>query len=219
MGEERDKLLEQYRTDNGGGAVELSDEPRRAVRRPLSVEEHRQRRIVCSRLLHTALTFDEICEIMARPVLPNGRPGFRMSVAQVRQLITEIYARWADEDAGGEPYRKAAARRRIAEELRDARKAGAWTAIANLEKVLACIEGTNAPIEVSTPAGTRLSDALLAVLGASEELEVRELIERERSLVEHSARPVHALATVKGKNGVYQIAKENQGDLDNTAKK
>jgi hypothetical protein len=140
----------------------------------VSPEEARKRRMVLSRLMASSISDDEIIEMMGTK--------FLLTRQAVRSMMRDVYSQWAEEDKERSPYQKHAAKRRIRKWLGDASKDGSWTAVANLEKVLSSIEGTQEPIEVSTPANDRLSEAMLAVLGNMDPTKVRKLIDRGKVL-------------------------------------
>ena len=139
--------------------------------------ERRQRREAMTAMLAQGVSRDAIfTTFMAR---------FNMTEAAVKQLMTDVRAMWDDEDAEAARYAKGAARRRLHRHIQEAAKDRKWTAVANLEGVLADVEGTNVKDEdLPVDVDARLSEALLAVLNATDTKEVRVMIERERMLIE-----------------------------------
>ena len=144
----------------------------------------RERRRVLSRLMATGLSEDDICTVMGAEINPDGKPGFGMSTAAVKRLMRKVLAQWDEEDAERDPYLRAAAKRRLADYTREAAKDRSWTAVANLEKVRAGVEGTLEQEESVQPVDSRLSDALLVVLREEDPSRVRELVQRGRELAE-----------------------------------
>lgn len=114
---------------------------------------------------------------------------FGMRREQVRDLQREVRAMWDDDDAEFARYAKGAARRRIYGHIRKASAAGKFTAVAAFEKVMADIEGTNVVQEEKpTDVDARLTTAVLSVLGSLDTRAIRVIIEKERMVVELSAR-------------------------------
>ena len=147
----------------------------------LSPIETRERRALMTAALANGIARDAI--------IFQFTNKYSMSERAVGDLMAEVRAMWDDEDAESARYARGAARRRIGGHLREASKDRKWTAVANLEKVLAEIEGTNVtdeekPVDVDA----RLSEAILAVLGATDTKDVRIMIERQRTFIELGGR-------------------------------
>jgi hypothetical protein len=147
----------------------------------ITAPEKAKRRQVLSRIMWSGLSDDDIYEIMGRP---RDQDGFGMDRDQVKKLIDEVYAMWATEKAAREPYIKELSINRILDHIRKAGKEGSWTAVANMEKVLAQILGTYEPVEVVQHTSARIDEAVLKVLGETEESELRRMIADERKLFE-----------------------------------
>lgn len=144
---------------------------------PVSLEKQRERRALMSGMLAQGAGRDAITAAFGKK--------FGMTDEAVRVLIDEVRAMWDDEDADHARYARSAARRRLHQSIREANKDRKFTAVANLEKVLADVEGTNVneedqPIDVDS----RLSDALLHMLQQEDTKGVRLIIERERAIIE-----------------------------------
>ena len=150
--------------------------------RGITIQEKQKRKITLSRLLQAGMPDDEIAVIMGRETNPDGSPGFAMSYKEVQKAITSVFASWAEEDSIRNPHLKSAARRRIYDEITNARKSGAWTAVASFEKVLAQIEGTIEDGQSRAPAEIRIDNAVLYTIGEMDTGALREIIEQERQL-------------------------------------
>lgn len=138
----------------------------------VSTEEARHRRQMMSSALAQGFPTDAI--------YTQFNHEFGLSEEQTRRLMREVRAQWEAEDSEEARYAAAKQRRRLWDHIREARKAGKWAAVANLEKVLASVEGTDQPTETALAGdGARLSDAILAILGQTKEGDVRIMIERQ----------------------------------------
>ena len=144
------------------------------------VGEQRARRNAMSTALQQAAGTDIILATFAKQ--------FGMTESATRTLIAEVRAMWDDDDAEGARYKKSAQERRLMQHIGKAAKAGKYTAVANLEKTYADVTGTNIheddkPVDVDS----RLTDALLSVLGVLDTKEVRILISQQKTIIELSA--------------------------------
>ncbi len=180
-----DKTREALQSDAPNEPEALPLQGVRGAHSRITETERRERREYLSYLLASGRSRDGIFQAMLRKFGTKKEP--------VQRLIREIYSDWAEEDAERKPFLKNAARKRLYRHIEAAANAGSWTAIANLEKVLASIEGTAEPIEISTPATTRLSEALVQVLNETDPAEVRKMIDSEKQLVELGKETIKAL--------------------------
>jgi hypothetical protein len=148
--------------------------------------EMRQRREAVANLLVSGYSRDRILEVMTQATVRDEkgkeRPGFGLTEREVDRLISNVRAEWDEETTELKRYAKDAAVRRILRHINEARNTKAYGAIANLEKVLMLIQGTAEPLEVQVPVDSRVTDALLRILGEKDPLLVREMIERERAI-------------------------------------
>jgi hypothetical protein len=157
-------------------ATEGENKPEATFNDGVSNKEATERRVLLSRLLAGAYSSDEIYAVMIEKH-PNMTPK------QVDQLELALYRQWDHEDTRRSRYFKNAARRRIADHVRAARKAGNWSAVMSGERLLASIEGTNAPIEVHTRAHVTHDNAVTTVLGEYTQEELRAFVASERALL------------------------------------
>lgn len=156
----------------------------------VSTAEQRARREAVASMLSQGVSRDQIFEVMGAKKRPDGSPGFAMTETGVRNLIQEVYETWSAEDAEDRPHLKAHAIRRIKKNIQLARKKGAFTAIAQMERTLMLIEGTSEPIEVRHTGLERLSGAVVQVLNLQSPEQLEELLmEETRSLREHVTAP------------------------------
>ncbi len=140
----------------------------------VSVAEQRERRSIMSGMLSQGVDKEDIQLAFAQK--------FGMTDVAIRNLTKEVRGMWEDDDAESLRYAKSGARRRILRSIREANKDRKYTAVANLEKTLADIEGTNVvPEEKPLEVDSRLNDAVLAMLGASDSRSLRILVESERA--------------------------------------
>ncbi len=146
---------------------------------PVTTEAARERREAMSQALARGVSPDRIIQTFSKK--------YGMGTAGVRTLMKEVRAMWDEEDAETMRYAKAAARRRILPVIAKATAEKRYAAVANLEKVLADVEGTALPEEeINQGVDARLTDAVIAVLGSEDEKTVRLMIEKERMYVEIS---------------------------------
>lgn len=155
----------------------------------VSPAEGRRRREIMSRMLASGASEDAVLEAFTRPTLSDGSPGFAMSEIRVRALISEVRAAWSDEDNASKKYNKAAAIRRHLQHIPKAAAKGQWSAVAMLEKNLASIQGTASAIKVDIGGSARLSEAVLAVLGEADPVEIRRLVDEETQLLRAGSKP------------------------------
>jgi len=143
----------------------------------LSTVDARERRALMSAALSNGISRDAILQQFSNK--------YKMSDHSIGVLMADVRAMWDDEDAEAARYEKGAAKRRLNGHIREAVKDRKWTAVANLEKTLSDIQGTSIN-EEEKPADVdaRLSEAVLAVLGAADTKDVRIMIERQRAYIE-----------------------------------
>lgn len=142
----------------------------------------RRRKKMIGTMLVNGATRDHIVDTMSieKDKKGNPIPGLPMSAREVDIAIRTIKAEWEEEESDEKRYAKIKARKRILSEIDDARQAGAYNALGNLEKVLMQIEGTAEPLEIQQPTDNRVTDAVLALLGEMDKVEVRMLVDQER---------------------------------------
>jgi hypothetical protein len=150
----------------------------------LHEDDAKKRKEEIATLLVNGATRDSICRIMGRSQFrgPDGRliKGYAMSEHEVDVVIKSIYAEWEEEEAEYRRYAKNKSERRILAEITQARTDKQFGAVANLEKVLMAIQGTEQPPELPQQVDSRITDALLQFFGELDPKEMRVLIERER---------------------------------------
>jgi len=167
---EREELLHADAGPNLPAEQQRPDPPRRYV----PPAERTARRLALERLLVTAPTHEEIYAVMA--------DKFGMTRNAVHVAIQAAYARLAEEHAKRRPYATIEAETRIRGEIHDARKAGKWSAVPNLEQVLARIQGTEAPKEQHIHIEHGVSDTVLRIWGhlvENDPAKLREMVEAQ----------------------------------------
>lgn len=158
----------------------------------------REKKIILSRLMHSMMSFQEICMVMCAERNARGEPGFKMTEPAVRQLMDKIYAEWANDDDHWQERARPAARRRIYDHIRGAKKDGKWNAVANFEKTLSKIEGTEYDAAAPMASSAVLSDAMKEVMTELEAEEIEELIQEERDFMDsHSALPASGIIDIQ----------------------
>lgn len=147
----------------------------------VTVDVQRDRRAAMSSLMSQGVSTDGLLSAFSS--------NFGMTESATRALITEVRAMWDDDDAEAARYARGAAKRRLHRHIQSASKDRKWTAVANLEGVLASVEGTDVQ-EEDKPIDTnaRLTEALLGLLGETDTKDVRIMIEKERMYIELSGR-------------------------------
>lgn len=180
---EIDKFLEEPK--EGTKLENRPDNPRSAIVADRSVM--RRQRDMVGDLVASGLSTTAIQDVMAKP--EQGA----LDESTVNLLVRQVRADWDEEDAERKLHYKSAAIRRLHKHIVKAQAAGAWPAVANLEKVLMQIQGTAEPLEMPMPVDSRLTEALLQVLGERDPRNVREMIEREKALSDHGAAVVKRL--------------------------
>ena len=150
----------------------------------LHEDDARKRKEEIARMLANGATRVAIHRFMGLTQFPgpNGTliKGYAMSEHDVDVMIKAIYAEWEEEEAEYRRYAKNKSERRILAEINDARRENQYGAVANLEKVLMAIQGTEQPPEIPQQIDSRITDALLQFFGELDPKEMRVLIERER---------------------------------------
>ncbi len=142
--------------------------------------EQRARRNAMSNALQQAAGSEVIFATFAKQ--------FGMTEPATRLLITEVRAMWDDDDAESARYKKSAQERRLLAHISKAATAKKFTAVANLEATYAKVAGTDIhedekPVDVDS----RLTEALLGVLGVLDTKDVRILISEQRTIIELTA--------------------------------
>ena len=101
---------------------------------------------------------------------------YGMDKASVIRLQKEVFKRWTEEDSVRGKYKKLASAHRILEHIRQAAKAGQFTAVASLERTLAPIEGTDSKDRGGDGRTVNVTNNLIAVLGDMSPDVLRDLI-------------------------------------------
>lgn len=140
----------------------------------IDAREQRMRRTSLSRLMAAGKSDDRIFDLMDEE--------FGMSEDQVRKLMKKIFKSWETEDKERQPHVKAAARRRIYDEIDKAAELAQYNAVASLEKTLSSVEGTSEPENTKTPADARQINALIFVLGDMPQERLLGLVQEEKAM-------------------------------------
>jgi hypothetical protein len=116
-----------------------------------------------------------------------AREQLGMKSSSVNTYIDRIRERWAEEERGSRPYYKQQAIRRIYGHISQARAEKNWSAIAQLEKLLADIQGTKEPITVQIDVDATVKEAALHVIANLTPERRQALIAEQRRLRELAA--------------------------------
>jgi hypothetical protein len=135
-------------------------------------EEQAARRLLLQQVLIAGEPSDAIYAAFAKK--------FHMTKDAVDKLELEVYSRWEVEDTKRGRYLKEAARRRILGHIKQAADHKSWNAVMIGEKILAGIEGTNAPLEVHATTDVQFTARILSFVSEMTEEELGELIQDER---------------------------------------
>ena len=154
----------------------------------VGVEQRRIRRNAMSTALSNGVSNDELYATFDKL--------YGMTEIAVNNLRAETLAIWDDEAADQVRYAKPAAKKRLRKHIIKASSDGSWTAVANLEKVLMDIEGTADVQEAAQSGESRLTEAVLSLLGQTDEKDMRILIERERMYIEINGHDAATKSTI-----------------------
>lgn len=143
-------------------------------RRYVPPEERRERDDAIERLLVAGLNRTRINSAMAE--------RYGMSRSAVDNAIRRVRARWVEEERENRPSYKAAAIRRLVGHVAEARQAKNWASVAQLERLLAEIQGTREPMEVQVNLDISLPEAAMRVVAALPPDRFRALIDEQRRI-------------------------------------
>lgn len=135
----------------------------------ISRHEATERKVYLTKMLVSQYDQHEIYAFMSKK--------FQMSKSTVDQMELSIYEAWEREDDKRARHMKPAAIRRLHDHIREARKAGNWSAVANFERILANMLGMNAPLEVRSQATVTHASAALVLMEQLTPAQRRELLE------------------------------------------
>lgn len=191
--EQVDRLLQDEQQINE--PAQIVGSKGNGVREYVPLFERRRRRATMETLLQNGASTDAIITTMAGPDPKKG--GFGMTEAAVRKLMREVLRRWEEEDAEFAPYYRAMAIRRIQSHIRAAASDRKWGPAAQLEKVLADVQGTVSQEEPQLPGDQRELRGL-EVLLADCTVEQRDEIIRKEFERYRRERTIIAVAQVRG---------------------
>lgn len=165
----------------------LAGGPTRAIRYT-AAEAAAQERFVEALVVY-AHTDHEIQRLSALPVGPDNPTGLgqRLTLGRIKKLRQRVLDRWREERVASSSDVREAAIRRIQRSLRQLINAGVSrnaSAIAQLEKLLAQMQGTLAPIEVNVHA--ELKQTSVTVMMEMDQSEVDEMLAEMRAAKERA---------------------------------
>lgn len=124
--------------------------------RNVQKNERIKRRQALSALLAGGVPREEMDQLMARD---HG-----MTVHAVSALLSQVVKGWADEELERRPQWKRAAMRRMHGHIAAARGAKNWSAVAQLERLLAQMQGTLEPLEINVNLDATVRESVINVV-------------------------------------------------------
>lgn len=113
----------------------------------------------------------------------------QMTRTSTRAVMARVRRRWAEEERGNRPHYKATAMRRLLGHIAEARVAKNFASVAQLERLLAEMQGTREPVEVNLNVETTVTEAALHVIGKLTPEKFRALVEEQKRLRALAATP------------------------------
>jgi hypothetical protein len=104
---------------------------------------------------------------------------WKMTRQHARELLKNAKARLQKHSDERKPLNRAMAERRLHEHITRARKRNQFAAVAQLEKQLSAIQGTEQTPEVTINLNARLTSAVMHVLGGMEPAQIQSVIVEE----------------------------------------
>lgn len=104
------------------------------------------------------------------------RAGFNVSKQHAADMLKRAKSRLQKQSDERKPLNRALAERRIHDHITSARKRNQFAAVAQLEKQLAAIQGTEQPPETNVNVNVRLNAAVMHVLGQLEPAQLQSII-------------------------------------------
>ena len=139
-----------------------------------SVAQQRERSTAIEQLLISGVSRSRIEGLM--------RERYEMSSGAVRGVIERVRRRWAEEERESRLHYKEMAMRRLYGHIAEARKAANWPAVAQLERLLAEMQGTREPMVVEVNASALLTESAAHVLSQMTPERRGALIAQQREL-------------------------------------
>ena len=151
--------------------------PRRPANRPSEAILLKRRRVL-SQLLAQGLPDEDIVQLALDPKLELAFA----TPAAVLKAIARCKDSWASQDAEQQPRLKGAATRRILDHISKAKAQSKWAPVAQLEHLLAGIQGTLAPIRIEVDTTEAQRHALAGAIATMTPAHVLELAAKQRML-------------------------------------
>jgi hypothetical protein len=136
--------------------------------------EHLQRKHVISTMFANGV--DRV------QIIAECRKRFGIGRTATLQLLAEVLKEWGRIEDERRPYHRTAQIRRLQSHIAAARAKNAWSAVANLERLLAQILGTLEPLEVRVKADVVVKESLELAVSSLSHDQIRELANRQREL-------------------------------------
>ena len=145
----------------------------------VSIEERRKRTALIEGLLISGVPMTRIED--------QARQLHQMTKSQVGAYIARIRETWAAEEAGNRAHNKAQQQRRLYGHISAAKADKNWPAVAQFEKLLADIQGTREPLEMTVTTTTLTEVTMKVVSGLTPERR-GQLLARHRQLLALAAK-------------------------------
>lgn len=111
---------------------------------------------------------------------------FNMGPGAVASYVARVRARWAAEGEQDRAQLKKAAVKRLQQHIRGAVAKGQFSAVAQLERLLADIQGTKEAVEVNLNVSTTVTEAVIGIVTGMTAEEQAALIEEQRRLLQRA---------------------------------
>lgn len=149
--------------------------PEPGEERGTAVQEQLERSMAIEQLLIAGVSRSRISTLMAQ--------RYGLTDGQVRGHMERIKARWISEEKENRAMYKETAMRRLYGHIAEAKKAGNWASVAQLERLLAEMQGTREPVEVAVNVGSTVVEAAAHVLSGLTPEKIAALVSEQRRLL------------------------------------
>lgn len=146
----------------------------RIGRTMLTAEQRRERSEAIERLL--------IAGVSPNRIKTLAQTQYGMSEGATRGVVERVRRRWAAEEQDTRATYKATAMRRLYGHIAEARAAKHWPAVAQLERLLAEMQGTKEPMEVALNINAALGESAARVVAQLPPEKLAALIAEQREL-------------------------------------
>lgn len=159
-----------------------------------SVDDRRRQLAGIERLLIAGVSVSRVEHAM--------REEFGMTPSATKRAIDAVRRRWTEEERENRAHYKAMAQRRIYGHIAEARKAANFASVAQLERLLAEIQGTREPEALQISVDATVSEAALSVISGLTRERIEALVAEQRRLRQLAPAPPVASMPVVETSGV-----------------